>query len=138
MQLLWQKVLSNPKVLWNNTQLYDNFFAFIFQLTNWETVFCYQKSSDLLWFFYANSRPSATNFKSFSGSLEQLFLTVGQNNFGNKIPFLTEKKLFWTNRIFFYLLNFHQQIMVISSQNNVQKYRKKRPEQVFKIIIQIK
>ena len=25
--------------------------------------------------------------KSFSGSLEQFFLTVGQNNFGNKIPF---------------------------------------------------
>ena len=27
--------------------------------------------------------------KSFSRSLEQFFLTVGQNNFGNKIPFLT-------------------------------------------------
>jgi hypothetical protein len=26
-------------------------------------------------------------FKSFSRSLEQFFLTVGQNNFGNKIPF---------------------------------------------------
>ena len=26
-------------------------------------------------------------FKSFSGLLEQFFLTVGQNNFGNKIPF---------------------------------------------------
>ena len=26
------------------------------------------------------------NFKSFSRSLEQFFLTVGQNNFGNKIP----------------------------------------------------
>ena len=34
----------------------------------------------------ANSRPSASNFKSFSRSLEQFFLTVGQNNFGNKIP----------------------------------------------------
>ena len=33
-----------------------------------------------------NSRPSASNFKSFSRSLEQFFLTVGQNNFGNKIP----------------------------------------------------
>ena len=32
---------------------------------------------------------SASNFKSFSRSLEQFFLTVGQNNFGNKIPFLT-------------------------------------------------
>ena len=36
----------------------------------------------------ANSQPSASNFKSFSPSLEQFFLTVGQNNFGNKIPFL--------------------------------------------------
>ena len=27
-------------------------------------------------------------FKSFSQSLEQFFLSVGQNNFGNKIPFL--------------------------------------------------
>ena len=34
-----------------------------------------------------NSRPSASNFKSFFRSLEQLFLTVGQSNFGNKIPF---------------------------------------------------
>ena len=34
-----------------------------------------------------NSWPSASNFKSFSRSLEQFFLTVGQNNFGNKIPF---------------------------------------------------
>ena len=31
--------------------------------------------------------PSVSNFKSFSRSLEQFFLTVGQNNFGNKIPF---------------------------------------------------
>ena len=36
-----------------------------------------------------SSWPSASNFKSFSGSLEQFFLTVGQNNFGNKIPFIT-------------------------------------------------
>ena len=60
-------------------------------------VFCYQKlfwpftvrtncSSDLK--IFANSRPSASNFKSFSWSLEHFFLTVGQNNFGNKISFL--------------------------------------------------
>ena len=59
-------------------------------------AFCYQK---LFWPFtdwtncsrdlkkFANSRPSASNSKSFSGSLEHFFLTVGQNNFGNKIPF---------------------------------------------------
>ena len=58
-------------------------------------AFCYQKlfwpftvwincSSDLK--FFANSRPSASNFNFFSQSLKQFFLTVGQNNFGNKIP----------------------------------------------------
>ena len=44
---------------------------------------------------FSNSWPSASNFKNFSRSLEQLFLTVGQNNFGKKIPFLhilTKKK----------------------------------------------
>ena len=60
-------------------------------------AFCYQKlfwpftvwincSSDLKNF--ANSRPSASNFKSFSQSLEYFFLTVGQNNFWNKIPWI--------------------------------------------------
>ena len=44
-------------------------------------------SSDLKHF--SNSRPSASNFKSFSRSLEQFFLTVGQNNFGNKIPYFS-------------------------------------------------
>ena len=29
-------------------------------------------------------------FKGFSRSLEQFFLTVGRNNFGNKIPFMTK------------------------------------------------
>ena len=42
-------------------------------------------SSDLKNF--ANSQPSVSNFKSFSRSLEQFSLIVGQNNFGNKIPF---------------------------------------------------
>ena len=60
-------------------------------------AFCYQKlfwpftvwincSSDLKKF--ANSWPSASNFKSFSWSVKQFFLTVGQNNFNNKIPFI--------------------------------------------------
>ena len=61
-------------------------------------AYCYQKlfwpfpvwincSSDLK--IFANSWLSASNFKSFSRSLEQFFLTVSQNNFGNKIPFLS-------------------------------------------------
>ena len=44
--------------------------------TNW--------SSDLK--IFVNSLPSASNFKSSSRSHEQFLLTVGQNNFGNKIP----------------------------------------------------
>ena len=35
---------------------------------------------------FANSQPLASNFESFSRSLEQIFLKVGQNYFGNKIP----------------------------------------------------
>ena len=38
----------------------------------------------------ANSLPSASYFKGFSRSLKQFFLTVGQSNFDNKIPFLFE------------------------------------------------
>ena len=33
--------------------------------------------------FFSNSQPSASNFKSFSWSLEQFFLTESQTNFGN-------------------------------------------------------
>jgi len=44
-------------------------------------------SSDLKNF--ASSGPSALHFKWFSRSLEHFFHTVGWNNFGNKIPFLT-------------------------------------------------
>ena len=39
---------------------------------------------------FLNFRPSASNFKSFSQSLEQFFLTVSQNNLGNKIPLLID------------------------------------------------
>ena len=43
---------------------------------------------------FANSWPSDSNFKSFSRSLEQFFLMVGKNNFGNKIlvPALKTKR----------------------------------------------
>ena len=39
------------------------------------------------WLFLSAPVQAASNFKSFSRPLEQFFLTVGQNNFGNKIPF---------------------------------------------------
>ena len=56
--------------------------AFCYQKLSWPFTVWINCSSDLKKF--ANSRPSASNFQSFSWSLEQFFLTVGQNNFGNK------------------------------------------------------
>ena len=75
-------------------------FSFIFQV---KKSFCYQTlfwpftvwmncSKDLI--IFENSPPSTTNFKSFFQSPEHFFLTVGQNNFVNKIPF--HYFLFWT------------------------------------------
>ena len=61
-------------------------------------IFCFQCNNGILlpklfWptvrKIFANSRPSALNFKKLSWSLEQFIQTVkGQNNFVNKIPFL--------------------------------------------------
>ena len=84
----------------------NNFFQFELYCSNLlvmrnlqeqvKKAFCYQK---LFWPFtawmncsidlknFANFWPSASNFKSFSRSVEQFFLTVGQNNFRNKILF---------------------------------------------------
>ena len=51
---------------------------------------------------FANSRPSASNVKSFFRSLEQIFLTVGKDNFSNKIPFpkmlFLSTKNFWSTQ----------------------------------------
>ena len=67
-------------------------------------AFCYQK---LFWPFtvwtncssylkiFANSQPSASNFNFFSRSLEHFFLTVDQNNLGNKIPFFLTQNYKW-------------------------------------------
>ena len=66
-----------------------------------ETINCFRyllTFSDLK--IFADSRPSASNFKSFSRSLEQFFLTVGQNSFGNKIPFLPVTKVKYDTKIF--------------------------------------
>ena len=65
-------------------------------------TFCYQK---LFWPFtvrincssdrktFENSWTSASKFKNFPRSLEQFFLTVSQNNFGNKIPLVIERTI---------------------------------------------
>ena len=60
--------------------------AFCYQILFWPFTVWINCSSDLKNF--ASSGPSASNFKSFSRSLEHFFHTVGQNNFGNKIPFI--------------------------------------------------
>ena len=40
---------------------------------------------------FATSQPLAWNFKKISQSLQQFFLIVGQNNFGDKIPVVLNK-----------------------------------------------
>ena len=61
--------------------------AFCYQELFWPFTVWINCSSDLK--IFENSRPSASNFKSFSRSLEQFFLTIGKNNFENKIPIPT-------------------------------------------------
>ena len=58
-------------------------------------------SSDLK--IFANSRPSASNYKSFSRSLEFIFFTIGQNNYGNKIPFFLLIFLVISSLLFLFL-----------------------------------
>ena len=87
-----------------SSKMFSNYFCMfinpnIFFQEQVKKAFCDQK---LFWPFtvwkncssdfknFANSLPPASNFKSFSRSLGQFFLTVGQNNFGNKIPFTDE------------------------------------------------
>ena len=52
----------------------------------------------MIWTIFANSRPSSLNFKTFSRTLEQFFLTVGQNNFGDKIPYFLPEFV-WENLV---------------------------------------
>ena len=65
--------------------------AFGYQKLFWPFAFWINCSSDPK-IKISNSRPSTANFKSFSKSLEHFFLTVGQNNFGNKIPLSISKQ----------------------------------------------
>ena len=68
----------------------DKYVAKVF---NWSDFLQNPYFSELI--IFSNSPPSASNFKSFSRSLEHFFLTVGQNNFGNKIPHFFFR-LIWT------------------------------------------
>ena len=76
---------------------------------------------------FANSRPSALNFKCFSQSLEQLFLTVGHNNFGNKILFPQ-----WTLQLVWHLMFFSVLIFLLE----LKKGRKEIGMSVYKCLCQ--
>ena len=70
--------------------------AFCYQKLFWSFTVWINCSSDLK--VFANSWLSASDFKNFSRSLEQFFLTEGQNNFGNKIPCFKLAILFSTSK----------------------------------------
>ena len=75
----------NCSIFWDLRNLQEQVKkAFCYQKLFWPFTVWINCLSDLKIFAY--SRPSASNFESFSQSLEQFFLTVGQYNFGNKIP----------------------------------------------------
>ena len=86
--------------------------AFSYQKLFWPFTVWISCFSDLKNF--ESSRPSVSNFKSFSRLLEQLFLTVGQNNFGNKIPSVTrtniQSYLFWSAQYGFSFKNQNRQL----------------------------
>jgi hypothetical protein len=75
----------------------------LYQKLFWPFTVWINCSSDLK--IFANSWPSASNLQSFFRSLEQFFLAVGQNNFGNKIPFFQveiKKNCDWNCRSSYY------------------------------------
>ena len=75
----------NCSIFWDLRNLQEQVKkAFCYQKLFWPFTVLINCSSDLKNF--ENSRLSALNFKSFSRSLQQFFLTVGQNNFVKKIP----------------------------------------------------
>ena len=78
-------------------------------------VFCYQNCSDLLTESIVlvieknllKFEAEGQEFAKILRSLEQFFLTVGQNNFGNKIPFLWVPYFYDEIKIFNPLVFFH-------------------------------
>ena len=81
----WIRINRGPGVyLWNLQEQVRK--AFCYQELFWTFAVWTNCSSDLI--FFANSRPSALNFIFFSITRTFFFLTLGQNNFGNKIPWL--------------------------------------------------
>ena len=85
---------------------------------------------------FANSWPSASNFKSFSRSLEQFFLTAGQNKFCNKIPFIPKQT--YLTHIFLskQLEKNAQNLLILCTFSGILTYRlfKDGPKPILKIV----
>jgi len=92
--------------------------AFRYQKLFWPFTVWINCSSDIKNF--ENSRLSASNFKSFSRSLEQFFLTVGQNNFCNKIP-LSHINIHPLRNIFIFFFQFGFVPSIIKEKKSVKK-----------------
>ena len=63
--------------------------VFCYQKLFWPFIFWIHFSS--VWEFLLKFEAEGREFSNILRSLEQFFLTVGQNNFGNKISFLQNK-----------------------------------------------
>ena len=95
----WWSSFSNFSCMFLNPNNFSNSNSNCYNLLDMRNLqeqvkkaFCYQKLFWPVWIncsndlkIFANFWPSAPNFKSFSRWLEHFFLTVVQNNFGNKI-----------------------------------------------------
>ena len=84
--------------------------AFCYHRLFWPFTVWINCSSDLNTF--ENSQPSVLNFQRFSRSLRHFFLTVGQNNFGNKVPFFSKMFYFSLTPL---LDSFYQNIRIIGT-----------------------
>ena len=112
--LTFSECFHSPTILSNLNYNCSNWWDMRNLQEQVKNAFCYQK---MFWPFTAwincssdhknfeNSQPSVSNFKSFSRSLEHFFLTVGQNHFCNKIPYLN---------LFFFMICFYSSNNTIS------------------------
>ena len=88
MPIIFSNLNYNCSIFWDLRNLQEQVRkAFCYQTLFWPFNVWLNCTSDLKDF--ENSRPSVSNFKSFSRSLEQYHShSIVQNNFGHKIPIL--------------------------------------------------
>ena len=90
MYLIWETSRNRVKIFWFNIV---------------PTFHCSNKLLNLLVVIskHLQIQPSASNFKSFSQSVEQSYKTEGETNFGNKMPIFTQNifspRWFWVKII---------------------------------------